>query len=129
VSPGWNSSLVDANPGIFFDAGSGFGAVLIANTNKTTDQRPAATGDWISVYCTGLGETKRGSSGLDETKVLPEVRIGGQRAEVKYSGLAPGYPGLYQINVIVPANAGTGVQVLSVAVEGVASNEVKVMLR
>ena len=31
-----------------------------------------------------------------------QVSIGGQPATVEYSGLAPGFVGLYQFNVVVP---------------------------
>jgi uncharacterized protein (TIGR03437 family) len=31
------------------------------------------------------------------------VLVGGQPGTVAYNGLAPGYPGLYQINVTLPA--------------------------
>ena len=38
-----------------------------------------------------------------------EMSIGGVPVtNVPYAGLAPNYTGLYQFNVVVPANAGTG---------------------
>jgi uncharacterized protein (TIGR03437 family) len=36
--------------------------------------------------------------------ISPTVYIGGQAATVVYSGLAPGFPGLYQMNVTIPTN-------------------------
>jgi uncharacterized protein (TIGR03437 family) len=54
---------------------------------------------------------------LSTTKTTPTVTIGGQGATVSYSGLAPGNPGLYQINVTVPAVA-AGNQTVTLSIGG-----------
>ena len=41
-------------------------------------------------------------------QTTPTVQIGGVPATVEYAGLAPGFIGLYQINVAVPANTPSG---------------------
>jgi predicted metalloprotease with PDZ domain len=51
--------------------------------------------------------------------VRSQSRISRQGAPVSFSGLAPGYAGLYQINLTVPANVDSGVQDLSVTAGGV----------
>jgi adhesin/invasin len=43
--------------------------------------------------------------------------IGGQQAQISFWGLAPGYPGLYQINATVPAGL-TGNQQVTVSIGG-----------
>jgi uncharacterized protein (TIGR03437 family) len=67
----------------------------------------------VALYLTGLGGTdpplREGTaapaSPLSRTLSQPTVFIGGQPALVFFSGLAPGLVGVYQVNVIVPADA------------------------
>jgi type 1 glutamine amidotransferase len=55
-------------------------------------------GNAITLWATGLGPVER-QGGFDVTVLQPSVRIGGVAARVLYSGLSPGFPGLYQVNV------------------------------
>ena len=57
------------------------------------------------------------------------VAIGSTFGEIQYSGLAPGYVGLWQINVKIPADAPTGNVALRVLINGVPSNIVSVAIR
>jgi len=53
------------------------------------------------------------------------VTIGGVTANVQFSGLAPGYVGLYQVNAQVPAGSATGSSVsVTISMGGVTSNTV-----
>jgi uncharacterized protein (TIGR03437 family) len=54
------------------------------------------------------------------------VTIAGRRAEVIYSGLAPGRVGVYQINAVVPADAPGGVQTLVVSANGISAPNVTI---
>jgi hypothetical protein len=56
---------------------------------------------YITFWATGLGPVERRGS-LDHTTTQPEVTIAAAPARVLFSGLAPGWPGLYQVNVEVP---------------------------
>lgn len=47
------------------------------------------------------------------------VTIGGQIATVQYAGTAPGFAGLYQLNVVVPSGLASGDALVVVAVDGV----------
>jgi uncharacterized protein (TIGR03437 family) len=107
-------------------------ATLAAPAGTTSDSRPAKAGDFLSIYCTGLGDvTNRpgvgnpaGSSPLSQTIATPSVTIGGVQAPVQFSGLAPGFVGLYQVNVQVPAGVTVGDNVpLTLTIGGAVSNK------
>ena len=119
-------------------AGTGQASTLIAGTASLAapndafpGSRPARIGEYISIYATGLGDVSNrpalGSGSpvdpLARTLATPEVTVGGVPAAVTFSGLAPGYSGLYQINVQVPEGAPTGPDVAIVlTIGGVPSN-------
>jgi uncharacterized protein (TIGR03437 family) len=118
--------------------GTGQAAALIANTASLVapadafpGSRPAKPGEYISIYCTGLGDVSfrpgLGSvslaSPLSITLITPTVTIGGVPATVPFSGLAPGFVGLYQVNVQVPAAAPSGAAIpIVLAIGGFFSN-------
>jgi uncharacterized protein (TIGR03437 family) len=94
--------------------------------------RPARRGEIVSIYVTGLGDvTNRPATGappdgLSQTVLTPAVTIGGFGrfpATVSFSGLAPLFVGLYQVDVQVPSNAPTGVAVpLNLTIGGVTAS-------
>lgn len=134
--------LASVSPGIFSmdGSGAGQGAIIDAVAGTVAEPaggpwhgRPVARGGLISIYCTGLGRvTHQPATGapapaspLAETIDTPQVTIGGVAALVTFSGLAPGYAGLYQVNVQVPASAPPGASVpVTLAISGVPSNTV-----
>lgn len=141
--------LAAESPGIFTinQQGSGQGAVLLANTDVIAAPnesisggmtQPAERGEVISIFCTGLGATNppmqegqpAGTSPLSETITRPLVMIGGIPAEVLFSGLAPGFVGLYQVDVVVPAGVQPGSEVeLTLSQNGVPSNTVTIAVQ
>ena len=65
------------------------------------------------------------------TRVQPTVTIGGQTARVLFSGMAPGWVGLWQINVQIPAEIPASVTPgsavpLTITADGVTSNTVTI---
>jgi uncharacterized protein (TIGR03437 family) len=104
-------TVLQAHPGIFTMDGAA-GAILHGNSNAlVTATNPAAPNEVITIYATGLGPVspapKTGNPApttepLARTAVTPTVRIGAVNAPVLFSGLAPGFVGLYQVNAQVP---------------------------
>jgi len=98
---------------------------------------PATTGQFVQFFANGLGPvTNQPASGdpalaspLSWTTTTPEVTIGGQPATVTFSGLAPGFAGLYQINVIIPPGLGAGPQPITVKIGGATSKASGIVLR
>jgi uncharacterized protein (TIGR03437 family) len=107
------SYLVAPNqPGIF--QSQGVAAVLDAQFRPVNEQNPAAPGGVLQIFANGLGLVDQNvpsgdaSPGFSRTLLPVSVRIGGVSVPVLYQGLAPGFVGLYQVNVQLPPNAPTG---------------------
>ncbi|HKX29505.1 MAG TPA: S8 family serine peptidase [Blastocatellia bacterium] len=134
-------------PAVFTADASGQGQAIAQNQDFSRNgdpslnpgARPEARGNYLIVYGTGQGwqlldsvshELLRLPSGYPAptdgqtfiTASTPTVTIGGVAATVSFSGLAPGYVGLWQINVLIPANAPTGTAVPLVVSMGGASS-------
>ena len=123
--------VLAAQPGIFnySAAGETFGAILHADFQLADTGHPAKPGETVLMYCTGLGAVKSppadGTPGRGQpTMTMPTVTVGGTRAVVSFSGLAPGFVGLYQVNVEVPAGLPAGNQPLVIEAAGASSNSV-----
>jgi uncharacterized protein (TIGR03437 family) len=62
--------------------------------------------------------TPASGSTLYYTESLPEVQIGGVKAEVLFSGLAPVLKGVWQINVKIPDGVQPGQLPVTITYEG-----------
>lgn len=95
--------------------------IKIAAPTTTTLGYPTAPiprGTVAFFYASGLGAMTPpladGYGGLEPPVVThfanqtPTVLVGGITAQVIFAGQAPGYPGVSQINIVVPENAPTG---------------------
>lgn len=130
VSAATRVGVEAVSPGIFVMPGSGLGAVTVAGTGRLTSEQPAAAGEWIEIYSTGLGAVQPHEiAGLSETVLTPQVSIAERPAQVQFSGLAPGWVGLYQVNVQVPVGTPPGTQILSLSIGGVPANEVQIRIQ
>jgi len=142
TSSGYQSIPVPVIP-LATDPGIFTGAVVSANGTVISTSSPARPGDTIVIYCTGLGAV---NESVDPTLPAPAnppvttkaaVAVFIQAADrtwissyVPFAGLAPGYSGLYQVNVQVPNNAATGDQVqLYILAGNMQSNQVSMSIR
>lgn len=110
-------SLIAADPGVFF-YGTYRGIVTNAQTYELiSSTNPAVPGfTYLTIYCTGLGAVTnppvsgqaKSSQPLSEVRTRPSVLLAGFPAAVLFAGLTPGFVGLYQINLLVPANIPEG---------------------
>jgi uncharacterized protein (TIGR03437 family) len=117
-------------PGIFTDS-QGFG-VFVHSSNYTLvdNTNPAVPGEVLLIYATGLGAvvasaqpvTGTAPPGAAATLTTTTVTIGGVNAPVLYSGLAPDFVGLYQLNVTVPSGLTSGYRPVVISMAGVSSN-------
>ena len=107
-----NYLIAPAQPGIFI-AGEN-AAILDASFQLVTAQNPARPGDTIQIFATGLGETDPEVGSGEPAPPFSTVSnpvtvtIGGIEAAVAFQGLAPGFVGLYQVNVVVPSGVAPG---------------------
>ena len=133
-------SLAPFAPGIFSMTaqGNGQGAILDVSYHLVDSSNPASAGSTVQIFCTGLGAVTNqpptgspaGDTQLSETTIIPTVTIGGAPAQVMFSGLAPGFVGLYQVNVQVPAGlAATNAAPVVITGAGVTSNTVTMALQ
>jgi uncharacterized protein (TIGR03437 family) len=127
--------IAAAQPGVFTlnQQGSGQGVIFKSDGVTLADvNNPATVGETVVIYCTGLGAVNppvaegmpAPSSPLSHTVNQVTVSIGGQDAIVDFSGLTPGYPGLYQVNARVPNGVSGSSVPVTVSVTGQTSPQV-----
>jgi minor extracellular serine protease Vpr len=122
--------LATYSPGIFvIDYTTQQAAALDVHYNVIGPGNPVARGDVVQLYLNGLGPVNNqpadGAPGPPNTsattKTPPTITVGGQTATIQYSGLAPNFVGLYQVNFVVPQGIGTGQQPIVCSIGGVTS--------
>jgi uncharacterized protein (TIGR03437 family) len=106
-----------AAPALFTQNATGSGDGAFVHTDGVTlitPASPAAAGEVIVLYATGLGDVQSAvpsgaaATGVDNLTSSVRVTIGGLPATVSYAGLAPFSVGEYQLNVVVPAGLPSG---------------------
>jgi uncharacterized protein (TIGR03437 family) len=132
ITPGGTSSTDNVTFSAF--APAIFVAVKNSDFSLMSSTNAVRAGDAIAVFATGLGAASPAvASGqlpaispLSPTVTTPTATIGGLNAQVAASLLAPGFAGVYQVNVIVPAGTPSGSQPLRLTIAGVQSNAVNI---
>ena len=121
--------VVSAGPGLFM-AGSSAIAQNAADYSLNGPSHPATAGSTIVAYLTGSGPvspTATDGEAAPLTTLLYATAshsavIGSTAATVSFAGLAPGWVGLVQVNLVVPAGLATGTYPLTVTIDGQTSN-------
>lgn len=131
----WPQAVLPAAPVIFSvtTPGGRVPAITKLDGSVVTLQNPARSGDWITIWATGLGPVAgkpvAGRAAVAaETLTAVRVLIGPLDATVSYAGLAPGWAGLYQVNVQVPGGL-NGPQSLQLSVGPTSSPSVSLAMR
>jgi uncharacterized protein (TIGR03437 family) len=114
-------SLASAGPALFQDSGGNAIATHL-DGSVITSASPATAGEWVVLYADGLGVTipralnytpAPGAAPLadmaDFSVLLDGTAVGAQ--QIYYAGLAPGFAGLYQVNLKLPDTVGTNPQI------------------
>jgi len=89
---------------------AGSGGILAAPSGYVPGARPVRPGEYLMLFANGLGPVldtpAPGSAApafpLSVSLTQPVVRLNGEPIPVVFSGLAPGFVGLYQVNVKIP---------------------------
>jgi uncharacterized protein (TIGR03437 family) len=100
-----NVAIAATAPGIFV-AGA-LGAILNQDATLNSPANPVQRGQYISIYCTGLGATTT-SGALQPVASAVSAIIDGQVTKPLYAGAVAGFIGLYQVNVTIPPTVAPG---------------------
>ncbi len=117
-------TVADAAPAIFQ------GGVLHMNGTPVGDASPVKPGETLMIFATGLGALERPLPAGQAAPQSPPLRasspviveLGDIRVSPLFAGLTPGFAGLYQVNVVVPADLPASRYSLRLAVKGTVSN-------
>jgi adhesin/invasin len=124
--------------GIFQFPGTNRAVALNQNGSVNGPDNPEARGNVIVVFLTGQGPisppvpTGRAAAAdpLSSASLRATANIGRAAADVKFLGLTPGFVGLAQANIEVPAGAAAGSEVVMfISVDGQAGNTATVSIR
>ena len=127
------------SPGVYSldQSGTGAGAIEHSTGAVVNAASPAVPGETVVVYLTGMGTVTPtiadGTAGTGKPQnlaVVPTVYVADQQATVTFSGLTPGFPGLYQLNVTIPMSlASTGNFPLAISTANAFHDQVYVVVQ
>ena len=135
VLASWLFRIDSVSPGLFTANATGSGQLLATNADGTVNNasHPAKAGTYVTLYGTGQGlvsgmppDGVPTPGAILSTNAKPNVLINGPNfvpdSDVQFSGLCPGFVGLWQINVKVPANVPPGDVPVFVSIGGISSS-------
>jgi uncharacterized protein (TIGR03437 family) len=121
AGPAIQVTLAPAAPGLFqLDAQNA--VATLADGSVLTPASPAKPGDIVILYATGLGAVTPAAvygqapsaaapliAGADLSILLDGTAV--DSSAIQYAGVAPGYAGLYQINLKLPPSTGASPEI------------------
>jgi uncharacterized protein (TIGR03437 family) len=122
-----NFEVAATGPGVFTPQQSDHVLALnLADGTLNASQTPARVGQYVTAYLTGQGVVDPPVTTGDVAPASPfsvpiapvQVKIGGVLAGIQFAGLAPGFIGLLQMNVLIP-DVPPGEQSFDVSIGGV----------
>jgi len=127
--------LQTAAPGLYVSDTS----AIVQNQDYSLNDagHPAAAGSTIIAYLTGSGPVSPAVADGTPTPNSPftyitastSARIGSADATVAFAGLSPGFVGLVQFNIVVPAGLASGTYPLTVTIDGQTSNPGNIVVK
>jgi uncharacterized protein (TIGR03437 family) len=132
VQASWLFRIDAESPGLFTVDGSGSGPIAAVNQDGSLNNgaNPAKAGSVVTLFATGQGFISgmpadgQPAQALIQTSETPQVFINSEfvpSGDVEYSGLAPGFAGLWQINVKVPSDVPPGDVIVFITYGGINS--------
>jgi uncharacterized protein (TIGR03437 family) len=121
--------VLGAAPGLFTTS-SGHAVVQNSDYTLNDPSNPAQAGSTIVAYLSGSGPVDTPIADGAATPLQPLVSatssssatIGSSPAQIAFAGLAPGFVGLVQVNIVVPSDLQTGDYPLTITIGNETSN-------
>lgn len=130
-------NIVEAGPA-FFTVGGEMAAALNQDNTLNSAENPAALGTIVQFFATGpgpvsvvpnFGDAAPSTVPLSETTGTVQAFVQATEASIAFSGLAPGFVALWQLNLTIPANVPVtddGTVAVFVKVNGLGSEPVAI---
>ena len=126
--PAVNFEVAATGPGVFTQDNKHLLALNLADGTLNASQTPARPGQYVTAYLTGQGVVDPPVTTGDVAPASPfsmpaavvQIKVGGRPADIQFAGMAPGFVGLMQMNVLVP-DVPAGEQSFDVSIGGVAA--------
>jgi uncharacterized protein (TIGR03437 family) len=114
-------TLAPAAPGLF-QLDSTIAVATLPDGSVLTTASPAKPGDIVELWATGLGETTPPADGFQLPIAAASLVAGANLSilldgnpvdpsAIQYAGVAPGFAGLYQINLTLPMSTGANPEI------------------
>ena len=118
--------MIPSAPGLF--------GVLNQDGRLNSISNPARRGQVLQIYATGQGDVvppvedgvAAPAQPLSVTPEMPSVYIEGRLVPVQFSGLAPGFAGVWQINALIPPDSRVGSALSLAVIHGIIGNKLTV---